>query len=150
MTELLITASMVLVPLLLLIPLLGKYIDIKHSTIQAARYEAWEYTVWYNGTNNGQSDDRPDGYPNTQPVKSLTQTQMESRRRFFSDISLPIANDDKTVGWRSDPGERNPLWMDHEGNMLWDGTIESGILPKHNEDTPDFTGGVMDFLVDII
>ena len=47
MTETLITASTILVPLLLLIPLFGKYIDIKHSAIQAARYEAWEYTVWY-------------------------------------------------------------------------------------------------------
>jgi hypothetical protein len=150
MTELLITASMLLVPLMLLIPLLGKYIDIKHSTIQAARYEAWEYTVWYNGTHNGQSDDRPDGYPNGQPVKSLTDTQMESRRRFFSDTSLEIKDDDK-AGWQDGIGERNPLWMDHEGNMLWDGNEPiTAPLPQHNEDTPDFTGGVMDFLVDII
>ncbi|OGT31677.1 MAG: hypothetical protein A2W28_09180 [Gammaproteobacteria bacterium RBG_16_51_14] len=150
MTELLITASMLLVPLLLLIPLLGKYIDIKHSTIEAARYEAWEYTVWYNGTNNGQADDRPDGYPNAQPVKGLTQTQIESRRRFFSDITLPIANDDKTIGWRNEPGKRNPLWLDHEGRILWDGTIDAGTLPKNNEPTPDFTGGVMNLLMDII
>ena len=151
MTELLITASMLLVPLLLLIPLLGKYIDIKHSTIQAARYEAWEYTVWYNGTHDGQSDDRPDGYTNTPPVKSLTDTQEESRRRFFSNITLPIANDDKT-GWTdTTPGETNLLWMDHEGDPLLvdlDGT--TAPLPQHNEDTPDLTGGVMDFLVDII
>lgn len=40
MTEFLISASFVLVPLFLGISLLGKYIDIKHAGIQAARYQA--------------------------------------------------------------------------------------------------------------
>ena len=51
MTEMVIASSFVLVPLFLLIPLLGKYIDLNQSTIQATRYEAWEYTVWYNDEN---------------------------------------------------------------------------------------------------
>ena len=47
MTEFLICASFALVPLFFGISLLGKYIDIKQTAIQAARYEAWEYTVWF-------------------------------------------------------------------------------------------------------
>lgn len=49
MVELLIVAAFVLVPLFLAIPLLGKYLDIRSSAVQAARYAAWERTVWYGG-----------------------------------------------------------------------------------------------------
>ncbi|MDZ7736787.1 MAG: hypothetical protein U5P41_12355 [Gammaproteobacteria bacterium] len=81
MVELAIIAAAILVPLLLLIPLLGKQIDLKHQTIQAARYQAWEYTVWY--TDSGRL---PDGFSDaTQPIKSTTVTEREARRRFFSD-----------------------------------------------------------------
>ena len=47
MTEFLICASFVLIPLFLGLSMLAKYIDIKQAAVQAARYEAWEYTVWY-------------------------------------------------------------------------------------------------------
>jgi hypothetical protein len=39
----------VLVPLFLAIPLLGKYIDMRATAVQTARYAAWERTVWYGG-----------------------------------------------------------------------------------------------------
>ena len=57
MTETVVTAATVLIPLFLLIPLLGKYIDIKHRAIQSARYEVWEYTVWY-----GADSETPSGF----------------------------------------------------------------------------------------
>jgi len=146
-TELLITASFVLVPLLLLIPLLGKYIDIKHATIQAARYEAWEYTVWYNGTAGGLSDDRPGGYPNTLPIKTVDQVEAESMRRFFSNTNVPISGDDIS-GWNVD--ERNPLWTSHRGENLWDGSLDSATPTDRNEPTPDLTGGIMSDIIDIL
>ena len=49
MIELLIAAGFVLVPLFLAIPLLGKYLDLRASAVQTARYAAWERTVWYGG-----------------------------------------------------------------------------------------------------
>jgi hypothetical protein len=49
MVELIIVASLVLVPLFLAIPLLGKYLDIRSTAVQTARYAAWERTVWYGG-----------------------------------------------------------------------------------------------------
>ena len=42
MTELTVASAWILVPLFLLIPLLGKYIDLRHTAIQAARYATWE------------------------------------------------------------------------------------------------------------
>jgi hypothetical protein len=47
LTEFVIGAVLFLIPLFLIIPLLGKYADIKASAIQAARFNAWERTVWY-------------------------------------------------------------------------------------------------------
>src|SRR5690606_31683869 len=146
MTELLIAATFVLVPLLLLIPLLGKYIDIRHATIQAARYEAWEYTVWYNGSYGG-TDDRPKGYPNPLPVKTVVETEREAMRRCFSNTETPITGNDYT-GW--DHPYRNVLWTDHRGNPLWDGSLDPTTYTRHNEPTPDLTGGVMSFIIDII
>lgn len=158
MTETLITASTVLVPLLLLIPLLGKYIDIKHSAIQAARYEAWEYTVWY-GNNNVRtgpwsSGERSSGFQDlsgnnlTQPVKSVSQVQKESRQRFFSATDSPITIDDAVTGW--DDNNANELWKDHRGNRLWEGDIPTGYLPASSDNTPDYTGGVLNTLLDIL
>lgn len=137
MTELLITASFVLVPLFLLVPLLGKYIDIKQDSIQAARYEAWEYTVWYSGSGNFSAcltSDAPCGFynPGQLPRKSPTDVQKESRKRFFSDPNLLISSTDNS-GW--DAKTANPLWLDHRGNKLWDGTT-AGPPPTPNGDTP--------------
>lgn len=146
-TELLIAASFVLVPLLILIPLLGKYIDIRHATIQAARYEAWEYTVWYNGTAGGISDDRPNGYPNTLPIKTVNQLEAESMRRFFSRTDLPISGDD-VDGW--DDVDRNTLWTDHRNGRLWDGTLDSATPTDRNEPTPDLSGGIMSDIIGIL
>jgi|APCry1669188910_1035180.scaffolds.fasta_scaffold06438_5 hypothetical protein len=48
-------AMLVLAPIFFMIPILGKYIDIKMATVSAARYEAWERTVAYpTNTNWGQ------------------------------------------------------------------------------------------------
>ena len=81
MTEFLICASFALIPLFLGISLLAKYIDIKQAAIQAARYQAWEYTVWY-----GNDSEPMTGFNAvTQPIKSTSATQNETRRRFFSD-----------------------------------------------------------------
>ena len=157
MTETLITASTVLVPLLLLIPLLGKYIDIKHATIQAARYEAWEYTVWYSNnamrTGPWSSGERSSGFQDLggsnlpQPIKSVTELQQESRQRFFSQTDAPITSADKS-GW--DDGNARQLWRDHRGNRLWDGDIPSGTATKSSENTPDYSGGVLNILLDVL
>ena len=128
MTEM--TVSLVaIVPLFLLIPMLGKYIDIKHAAVQAARYEAWEYTVWY--ANNS---DRPVGYTRPQPIKSMNQTRNEARQRFLSNTSLPIANTDSS-GW--DIASPNPLWKDHTGLALYNGAAETGSSQQGPLDTPN-------------
>lgn len=143
MTELAIVAAAFLVPLFLLVPLLGKQIDMKHQTIQAARYQAWEYTAWY--TDSGRL---PEGFDNAQqPVKSTATTEAEARRRFFSNNRLPIVDGD-SGGW--DDEDKNPLWQAHTGSMLYTGSDGSDSEFKANQDTPDATGGIFNGILNAL
>ncbi len=120
MTEFQITAAYILVPLFLIVPLMAKYIDIKHAGIHAARYQAWEYTAWHHP---GDEPDILDNYNRRTPRKSRAETARESERLFFSGIDEtdPVEiDDDSRRGWKE--GERNPLWTDHAGNALYDGS----------------------------
>jgi len=157
MTETLITAVLVLVPLLLLIPLLGKYIDIKHATIQSARYQAWEYTVWYSSDDQRDtplsSAERSTGFVDgngnslDNSSKTVEQVQIEARRRFFSEIESPITDDDKTTDWNKD--ERNRLWTDHRGeSLVLDNFSDNPPIPSSA--TPDLTFGILNILLDAI
>ena len=93
--------AIVLVPLFLTLPLLGKYLDLAHSTEQAARYAAFETTVFGPAV----------------PARTDASLAAEIRQRFFSTPDAPI----RTGASVSDtPAHRNPLWSDHRGQPLID------------------------------
>lgn len=151
MTEFLIVASFALVPLFLGISLLAKYIDIKQTNIQAARYQAWEYTVWF--ANNSEPMTGFDAVD--QPIKSTAYTQLETQRRFFTatgdeNSTLPIADTDGTQGWTT--ATANPLWTDHMGTRLYQGTAGASNTLQSSEDTPTLpvVGDVMNIMFDVI
>lgn len=139
-TEFIIASVFLLVPLFLTIPILGKYIDIKHAAINQARFEAWEYTVW-------------DG-PNEYIKKDIKSTQSAGKRQyldtrnrglkyFFSDPTSA------TYGTSQARFELNPLWVDHRGDSLFtSSTILSGAITE--EKTPDGLRGVLDFVLEAI
>ncbi len=141
MTEFLVCASFALVPLFLGVSLLAKYIDIKHSAIQASRYQAWEYTVWYDSNSeimSGFEDDSGTAIV-TQPFKSTVETQQEARQRFFTNpgnetTTLPITSTDSVTDWTT--ASRNPLWTDHAGNILYSGVDGATASLRSSEDTP--------------
>lgn len=135
MTEFLFCASFFLVPLFLGISLLGKYIDIKQTNIAAARYQAWEYTVWF--ANNREPMTGFDAAD--QPIKSTRFTQNESQQRFFTAIgdettTLPITAIDGNTGWTA--ATANPLWSDHRGDRLYQGRTGAANSLRSSEDTP--------------
>jgi hypothetical protein len=115
MTEFLVIC-MVLVPVFLAIPMLGKYMDIQHSAIQGTRYLAWERTVWTPGK------------------KSDAQLENELRNRVFTGPATPVkAGDGKAA-----PASYNPLWKDVGGRpMLADyGAVNGGTGSDDGETTP--------------
>lgn len=74
MTEFVITATLFLIPVFLIIPLLGKYADMKAAVIQAARYNAWERTVWYASTSSSSGN-----WPGNDKSDATIRTEMTTR-----------------------------------------------------------------------
>lgn len=157
MTEFVISATYVLLPLFIAIPMLAKYIDIRQAAVQAARYEAWEYTVWYDDDNNDDHDIL-DNYSSgisgyATPEKGVDLVQRESQRRFFSRVGTnPSVGADSDVdaltftdmnGW--DPDSANPLWQNHRGLPLFTGDVAHDATDDPSADTPTLTltlGGI--------
>jgi hypothetical protein len=96
-----VVLAMVLVPLLLIVPLLGKYMDIAQTAAVASRYVAFEGSVRHSTSNGGWKDDA-----------TLAQ---EVRRRFFSNSDAPLKSGDAAGDFNAD---RNTLWFDHRGDPL--------------------------------
>lgn len=114
LAEFTIAAAFVLIPLFLMIPLLGKFMDMKATTIQAARYAAWERTVWYGNS------DWADGQ------KSNAQIQSEVQQRFFADsATTPLRSTDQTL---TGAVAARPLWYDHAGASMLS-TYSAGVGP---------------------
>jgi len=150
MVEFLISATFFLVPLFLAMSLVAKYIDMKQANVQAARYQAWEYTVWFaNDTERG--IDYSSGKVNNNgevmkgynahdfPVKTTAITRSESKRRFYSnpgneETTTSINYNDGLTGWTTDVA--NPLWKDHKGNRLYSGSDGSGVSITSSSETP--------------
>jgi hypothetical protein len=141
MTEFIVTAAYLLVPLFIIVPLLAKYIDIKHAGINAARYQAWEYTAWHDPGDDHKIMDNFTAA--AEPIKPRTATEAETSRRIFSRIqetttstdAVAITSGDSAITWSR--GEANSLWTDHRGNYLL-GTPAANSISTAN-DTPGFT-----------
>jgi nitrate reductase NapE component len=96
-----VVLAIVLVPLLLAVPLIGKYMDIAQTTAVASRYAAFEGTVRHSSANGGWKTD--------------AELAMEVRRRFFSNSDAPVKTGDAAGDFNS---HRNTLWFDHRGAPL--------------------------------
>lgn len=141
-TEFIIASVFILVPIFLIIPLLGKYIDIRHAAIAQARYEAWEYTVWY-----GPGERIMKGIKDSQSAgrKKYTQTRQEGINIFFADPW------DAQYGQPGFAYRENLLWRDHRGDSLFSSqaqVITSGNIKENR--TPDPTAGIFDKILKVL
>jgi hypothetical protein len=119
--ETLIAAALVLVPLFLAIPVIAKYLDIRSHVVQAARYAAWERTVWFGGdaaepmglgsggpfSNKWDANEKKDG-----------EIRAELGARILSETNANsgFTDSDKSAGG-SPYGAKN-FWRDRRGNVL--------------------------------
>ncbi|GGX86297.1 hypothetical protein GJV26_28515 [Massilia dura] len=95
-----IVIALVLVPLFLLIPLIGKYQSISHATAMASRYVAFDAMA----NNAGMSAFKP-----------RAQLEQEVRRRFYSNSDAPIKTNDEAGDFKAN---QNLMWVDPQGNAL--------------------------------
>lgn len=90
----------IMVPMFLSIPVLGKYINYKHKTIESSRYAVWERTVW--GAPQGSWNEK-------EVVKTDKELSNEIDLRFYGDSSQRMADKKSTS---------NKLWSDFSGRSL--------------------------------
>lgn len=105
LVETLIAALFVLVPIFLLYPLLGKYIDLKAQTLQAARYAAFERTAF---SASGQRDGASVTQASNTTIGGYTALRFFGAPTAALNSEAPQATD-YTV---------NPLWVDQAGHAL--------------------------------
>ncbi|MCP3671729.1 MAG: hypothetical protein GY814_15125 [Gammaproteobacteria bacterium] len=143
MTEFVVAASFTLVPLFIIVPIVGKYIDMRLTAPQAARYVAWEYTAHYVNL-----DDQPGGFSaidkSEMPLKPLLTTEREAERRFLSNTSIAISTAVDRSGYNDN--DRNPLWTYHNGLPMFVAGSDPIASGSGSNSTPDKTsifGGII-------
>lgn len=101
LTEFVIGAVLFLIPLFMIIPLIGKYTDIKSSAIQAARYNAWERTVWYgqsaSSTGDWEGNDKSEAAIKSEMAAKFMSSELWYDRAgvaMLAGSNAAIANDD--------------------------------------------------------
>ena len=95
-----IVALLALSPFLIGIPLLGKQLDIKHKSMDSARYAVWERTVWRSGGSNR---------------KDASDITLEARDRTLGDPRAAIVAIDTL---RNEGITENRLWRDRANERL--------------------------------
>ena len=114
--------GVVLVPLYLMVPLMGKVADLNHAAIQASRYAAWERTV-------AAESDKPE-----------TELLAEVQRRFFQKSDLFIKSGE---GVQTGDANRNVLWSGYGEDRLLRSAAEDVSLTTRNDATPGTMGGTV-------
>ncbi len=138
MSEFVITGVLFLIPVFLLVPVFGKYLDMKSQAVLGARYAAWERTVWYGGTSA--SVDWPGA------AKSADEIGNEVRQRVFSE-GAGIASSDKSAGSFGGSGVKTG-WYNRDGSsMLAD--YNAVAQSTENRDTPGIANDVLNLLVTV-
>lgn len=87
-----VIVMMFFTPVIIGMPLIAKYSDIKSKTIEASRYAAWERTVWSDRTarrNDGQRE----------IFKSQTQLNAEIDHRFFGNPVQGLHDETPTINY---------------------------------------------------
>ncbi len=125
LTEFAVT-MIVLVPMFLMVPMLGKIADMNSSTIQASRYAAWERTV------TDQSD------------KSDAQLQQELENRFFTKIDIGIQTG---RGQLTGQADQNPLWRGYGGKRLLVSAQDDVDGAMQQNGTPGSVAGIIEGVI---
>lgn len=118
-----VVIALVLASLLVIIPILGKYMDIAQTTIQASRYVAFEGMVHHASATGGWKTDA-----------QLTQ---EVQRRFFSRGELTPKSGETAHTQRN---EQNLMWTDHRGDTLFASLNDVSISTQKKSLATLFTG----------
>ena len=138
MTEFVIGSVLFAIPVFLLIPIVGKYLDMRATAVQAARYVAWERTVFYGG--NAASVTWPAN------DKAGGTIQNEVRQRLFSEGTAIAGGDGAAGDWGSNGIKAN--WHNRNGSAMLAsyGAVGQSLS---NDDTPNIASDVVNLIVTV-
>ena len=137
MTEMLVASAFVLVPLFLIVPMLGKYIDMQHAAVSGARFVAWERTV------NLASDDRDDFQPSDFNKTSTPYIKAPNLIDSMKDKILSESDQYNAVN-----KEGRELWRYHDGSQILAQINVSGIDTNQTVHGP--LSGVLGIFGDVL
>ena len=141
MVEFLVGAMFVLIPLFLAIVALGKLSDVQSTATMAARYAAWERTVWYPGGGDFDSINAPN-------QKSADAIGKEIAVRLLNDRSgLQIKDTDKNATTLENGTD--PLWRDNEGKAYLDNYNQLASNLGNEAPATDVAGAVINTLKNV-
>ncbi|WP_379681098.1 hypothetical protein [Massilia consociata] len=141
LAEMIVVALFFLVPLFLAIVALGKFTDVQHTTQMAARYAAWERTVWYEA-GSGRFDDI-----NAPNRKSAAQINAEIAARVFNDRSRNtsvIADTDRNA--TGFVNGTDPLWRDNAGVVFLRDFQQAGSALGRSRPRTDVAGAAFNLV----
>lgn len=131
MTEFVIGTILFLMPLFLIIPMMGKYADVKATAAQTARYVAWERTVWYGGASASVT------WPGNS--KSEAAIKNEARKRVTED-GTKLSDNDKSASAFATGGARN-MWHNRDSSAMLKNYGDASIDAINNKSSPDIATG---------
>src|SRR5690554_6816861 len=152
MTEFVVSVGFIFIVLFVAVPLFGKLMDIKFQNLQAARYVAWERTVWlqdrhaWNSNNQENSDDFVISNAEFQSVAVRNNDALSNsvQNRFFYGHGRaaikPVSNDD--LDGASDPV--GALWNYTQSGQPMLGKVQ--VLDMQEQQTPGVAYTVMNIL----
>jgi hypothetical protein len=139
MVEFVVAGVFLLVPLYLVVQALGKFADVQHSTNTAARYAAWERTVWF--------DERSSRFhAHNQPnQKTTNQIRSETMVRVFNDRRSPLRYRDDDKNATSFARGLDPLWRDTNDTVFLAANPGADLTLSNSFRRPsnDWVGGTL-------
>lgn len=137
MVEFIVIALFVLLPMYLAVQALGKFADVRSTAHSAARYAAWEKTVWHEDTS---SVFHAKNQPNQ---KSAAQIRNEAMVRVFNDrrSDFKYASTDKAA--TTFAKGTDPLWQDTAGQDLVDDPARFTLSASYETPAKDVLAGAI-------
>jgi len=152
MTEFVVSVSFVFLSLFVIVPMFGKIMDLQSQNQQAARYVAWERTVWFDQGEEPDESVIGIDYWESVATRSDKDVMDSMTNRFFYGTGpgtiKPITEDDTKIA----SGDLNPVWTYVQSKNTMYGGTTLGTDDDDDTDTMNgqLTPGIGYQIVDVI
>lgn len=137
LVEFVVIAIFVLVPMYLAVQAIAKLADVRSAAQNAARYAAWERTVWFEDAGS------PYAQKNKPNQKSAAAIRQEALVRVFNDRSsgFKYSHSDKSAAGLAKGTD--PMWRDTAGKALVDDPARALLTAKDETPSKDILSGAI-------